>query len=280
MPVRLVSDDGSQFKTEEFQQFLKRNGIKSITSAPYYPPTNGLAERRVGSFKNAIKSETEVKSLNIQLGRFLPPYRNIPHSTTGEPPSQLFFGRRLSTRRDLSVQISNRQIHQSIAKGSSVTRHFSIGQRVIARNYNGKSKWVPGTVHAQLEPLSNEIEIRPVWSWLVDQIRDSHVPVADIHTPVIQPLLSPPPVENYCDLVADPSNQTEVVPRERECQLSNPAGESSVSSPLSQLEPVPVRRYPTRERKNRPGWTFETWTLNCPLLRVQTLSLRVACCVQ
>ena len=62
---------GLQFPSEEFQQFLKRNGIKSITSAPYQPDTNGLAERGVGSFKNAMKSKTEVKSLNLKLTRFL-----------------------------------------------------------------------------------------------------------------------------------------------------------------------------------------------------------------
>ena len=84
-----------------------------------------------------MKSETEVKSLNLKLARFLLAYQNTPHSTTGEPPSQLFLGRRLRTRLDLlkpdlSAQINNRQIDKSVTKGGSVTRHFSIGQRVIA----------------------------------------------------------------------------------------------------------------------------------------------------
>ena len=66
-PAQLVSDNGPQLKSEEFEleQFLKRNGIKHITSAPYHPTTNGLAERCVESFKNGMKSETEVKSMNI-----------------------------------------------------------------------------------------------------------------------------------------------------------------------------------------------------------------------
>ena len=120
LPAQLVSDNGPQFTSEEFQQFLKRNGIKHITSAPYHPATNGLAERCVQSFKNAMKSETEVKSLNIKLARLLLAYRNTPHSTTGEPPSQLFLGRRLRTRLDLlkpdlSIKVNNRQIDQSVA---------------------------------------------------------------------------------------------------------------------------------------------------------------------
>ena len=120
VPAQLVSDNGPQLKSEEFEQFLKGNGIKHITSAPYHPATNGLAERCVESFKNGMKSETEVKSLNIKLASFLLTYRNAPHSTTGEPPSQLFLGRRLCTRLDLlkpdlSIQVNNRQIDQSAA---------------------------------------------------------------------------------------------------------------------------------------------------------------------
>ena len=95
VPAQLVSDNGPQLKSEEFEQFLKRNGIKHIISATYHPATNGLAERCVESLKNGMQSETEVKSLNIKLAKFLLAYRNAPHSTTAEPPSQLFLGRRL-----------------------------------------------------------------------------------------------------------------------------------------------------------------------------------------
>ena len=92
VPSELVSDNGPQFKSEEFQMFLKRNGIKHLTS-PYHPASNGLAERCVQSFKLAMKSETEVKPLSIKLATFLLAYRYTPHSNTGEEPSQLFLGR-------------------------------------------------------------------------------------------------------------------------------------------------------------------------------------------
>ena len=119
--AQLVSDNGSQFTSEEFQQFVKRNGIKHITSAPNHPATNGLAERGVGNFKIATKSETEVKSLKIKLARFLLAYRNTPHSTAGEPPSHLFLGRRLRTRLDLlkpdlSIQINNLLLPKVVLK--------------------------------------------------------------------------------------------------------------------------------------------------------------------
>jgi len=102
-PALLVSNNWPHLKSQEFWQFLKGNGIKQITLAPHHPATNGLAERCVESSKNGMKSETEVQSLNIKLAKFLLAYRNAPHSTTGEPSSQLLLGRRLRTRPDLSI---------------------------------------------------------------------------------------------------------------------------------------------------------------------------------
>ena len=55
IPETIVSDNGSCFISEDFQQFLKSNGIKQITSAPYHPSTNGLAEKAVQIVKNCLK---------------------------------------------------------------------------------------------------------------------------------------------------------------------------------------------------------------------------------
>lgn len=60
-----VRDNGAQLMSEEFEQFLKSNGIKHITSAPYHSATNSLVECCVQGLKNRMQSETEVKSLNI-----------------------------------------------------------------------------------------------------------------------------------------------------------------------------------------------------------------------
>ncbi|XP_021339765.1 uncharacterized protein K02A2.6-like, partial [Mizuhopecten yessoensis] len=41
VPRQIVSDNGPQFKSELFHNFMRLNGIKHITSAPYHPSTNG-----------------------------------------------------------------------------------------------------------------------------------------------------------------------------------------------------------------------------------------------
>ena len=47
LPEMVVTDNGSNFVSEEFEAFLKQNGIRHIKTAPYHPSSNGLAERAV-----------------------------------------------------------------------------------------------------------------------------------------------------------------------------------------------------------------------------------------
>ena len=51
LPEQIVSDNGPQFVSEEFYQFMQGNGIHHIRCAPYHPASNGLAERFVRTFK-------------------------------------------------------------------------------------------------------------------------------------------------------------------------------------------------------------------------------------
>jgi len=52
LPEQLVLNNGPQFTSAEFSQFLKNNGVKHIKSTPYHPLTNGNFEHFVQSFKS------------------------------------------------------------------------------------------------------------------------------------------------------------------------------------------------------------------------------------
>ncbi|KAL5459767.1 hypothetical protein EMCRGX_G033139 [Ephydatia muelleri] len=79
LPQQLVSDNGSQFTSEEFAQFMTTNGIKHICCAPYHPASNGLAERFVQTFKKSmLASRSDQMSFQQRLCSFLLAYRTTP----------------------------------------------------------------------------------------------------------------------------------------------------------------------------------------------------------
>lgn len=52
LPDVIVSDNGTQFTSTEFEQFCIINDIKHTTYALYHSATNGAAENAVKSYKN------------------------------------------------------------------------------------------------------------------------------------------------------------------------------------------------------------------------------------
>ena len=102
IPQQLVSDNGPQFISEEFKQFMSANGVKHIKSSPYHPASNGAAERIVQTLKLALKADHKKGvSLDKALANFLLQYRITPHATTGVSPCNLMMNRGLCTRLDL-----------------------------------------------------------------------------------------------------------------------------------------------------------------------------------
>ena len=51
LPEMLVTNNDSVLTSTEHKVFLHRNGIRHVTSTPYHPASNGLAERAVQTFK-------------------------------------------------------------------------------------------------------------------------------------------------------------------------------------------------------------------------------------
>jgi len=164
LPEVIVSDNGSCFTSEEFKLFTARNGIRHVTSAPYHPSTNGLAERSVQTFKNALKKWSNVGgTIESKVERFLFSYRNTPHSTTGVCPAEMLMNRRPRTVLSM-VLPSMKSVLQKAnddmsAKKRMNVREFTVGERVLARNYGGGQKWIPGQIKEVTGPVSYKVQI-------------------------------------------------------------------------------------------------------------------------
>ena len=144
LPQQLVSANASIFTGEEFQKFIRKNGVKHITSTPHHPATKGLAERFVQSFKQSMKASGKEGTLSTQkVANFLLAYRNTAHATTGQTPAMLFMGRNLRSRLDLlKPDIRKHVLEKQCTRGRTrkQLRTFSVGHQVLARYYRGKTR--------------------------------------------------------------------------------------------------------------------------------------------
>jgi transposase InsO family protein len=140
LPETIVTDNGSGFTSQEFETFLKRNGIKHTTSAPYHPASNGLAERAVQIVKRGLKKVT-IGSIKTRLAKVLMSYRITPQSTTGISPAELLLGKRPRVRLDLlkphtAERVESKQLQQKAKHDATAKqRKFQVGDNVFAKNY-------------------------------------------------------------------------------------------------------------------------------------------------
>ena len=116
IPNHLVSDNGPQFVSEEFKQFLANNGVRHIRSSPYHPASNEAAERMVEIMKSALKAaHASGAEVEKSLSAFLLAYRTTLYAVTGVTSSSLFICRELCTRLrlltpDLTARVRSKQL--------------------------------------------------------------------------------------------------------------------------------------------------------------------------
>ena len=88
IPDILVTDNGPQHISQEFDEFSKSYNFIHQSSSPYHPQGNGEAERAVRTVKSLLKECTD-PHLALLL------YRTTPLPFCNYSPAQLLMGRRL-----------------------------------------------------------------------------------------------------------------------------------------------------------------------------------------
>ncbi|KAI2664029.1 hypothetical protein H4Q32_002146 [Labeo rohita] len=97
-PVEIVTDNGVQFTSLTFAEFLTRRNIKHVRTSLYFPQANGAVEHMNHVLKDCVQTASlEGKPWKTLVRDFLLHYRTTPHATTVVAPSELLLGRQLRT---------------------------------------------------------------------------------------------------------------------------------------------------------------------------------------
>ncbi|KAL1439501.1 hypothetical protein MTO96_010142 [Rhipicephalus appendiculatus] len=165
--------------------YLKQRSIRCVTTAPYHPSSNGVAEPFVQTSKLALR-KTSPRTASEELANFLLAHRNTPHAPTGEAPSSFLLERRLRTRLDLlRPAVENRGLLRQL---DQTRRHpcrdnvFAVDDAVRVRNFRSGPKWLCATVLARTGPVSYCLSVvtpRGVFQWVRHQnhIRNDHTDI-------------------------------------------------------------------------------------------------------
>lgn len=272
VPSVLVSDNGPTFVSYEFRKFLQENGIIHKLSAPYHPATNGLAERYVQTFKNALRTMCgKEREINKNLAQFLLHYRKTPHSVTGVSPSSLMFGREIRSRLDLLKPLENANSNVDFK-----VKTFKEGERASVRDYLQNNKWEFGRIQKRLGKLHYVVKLDDTRTWKrhVDQIRaiGEHTPITinknfvtalPVESPTIPDIQSSIPNSNAC--ITTPAKQS---PGRNSTELNanlgvHPPNSSPVQITAAEV-PAPVASDTcTLRRSNRSRKPPERLTYQC-----------------
>jgi len=87
-PHVIVTDNGRQFVSTQFEKFLRRNGVLHLNTPPWHPTSNGVIERMVHTFKRFL-SKLQIGDIHARLERVLYAMGTSPSSKHGLTPSEV-----------------------------------------------------------------------------------------------------------------------------------------------------------------------------------------------
>ena len=173
IPSTVISDNGPQFRSCEFENFAKEWDFQHDFSSPGHQQANGMAESGVKMAKQLIRRATDSGRDPFMA---ILEYRNIPSQDYGTSPAQRMLGRRTRTllptvenllkpmnievekdmqtkkfRNDRSAWYYNKKAKdlEVLKKGDTIRL-----KPLVA----GKKKWVTGTIRNRLDERSYEVE--------------------------------------------------------------------------------------------------------------------------
>ena len=86
----MVTDNGPQFDSHEMKEFAQAYEFQHTTTSPYFPQSNGFAERMVKTVKKLLEHAADPYKSILS-------YRATPLPWCGLSPAELLMGRRIRT---------------------------------------------------------------------------------------------------------------------------------------------------------------------------------------
>ena len=137
LPQSLRSDNGPQFRSEVFEQYLENNGIEHRKTTPLWPQANGEVERQNRSLLKRMKiAQAEGKEWKTEVRKYLVAYRSTPHTTTGVSPAELLFGRKMRTKLpELKEESTESEMRDRDGKMKAKTKWYADKKRNAHESY-------------------------------------------------------------------------------------------------------------------------------------------------
>lgn len=93
-PKRVQSDNGLEFQNKKLMAVLDKYKIQHITSAPFYPASNGLVERLVKTLRTWLNTSLMGSpDWEAKLPELAYIYNHTKHSQTNMKPAEVFLGK-------------------------------------------------------------------------------------------------------------------------------------------------------------------------------------------
>ena len=177
LPEHLVTENGCQFTSVDFQKFRKENDIKHTLTAPGHPGTNGFAERYVGEFKDKLNKIGDTgETVHTKPDRFLLTHRATP-TNLGKSPSELLMNRQPRIRLSALRFKTTKQDVKVFQHNLDNKPKFIQDQPVFVRNFRKGAKWVPGRITEIVSPRNFNVQVGDtLWKRHEEQLRPGHIP--------------------------------------------------------------------------------------------------------
>ena len=132
----LTSDNGPQFISAEFTEYMKQQGIRHHKVTAKWHQANGKVELQNSSLLKGLQiAHAAKKNWKIELNINLAAYRALPHPTTRVSPVELLSGRKIHTKLpELSDVHVDQEVRDRDSEQKSKSKSYADSRRVTRRS--------------------------------------------------------------------------------------------------------------------------------------------------